>query len=74
MDQFVTTAITSDVLAAEDAESASDDLIFNILTTLAPDQGDIISTDDQNQPIASFRQRDVKDLKIAYRPPAEASL
>ncbi|XP_064877235.1 FRAS1-related extracellular matrix protein 2-like [Oncorhynchus nerka] len=73
VDQFVMTAITSDVLAAEDAESASDDLIFNILTPLAPDQGDIISTDDQNQPIASFRQRDVKDLKIAYRPPAEDS-
>ncbi|XP_064795225.1 FRAS1-related extracellular matrix protein 2-like [Oncorhynchus masou masou] len=73
VDQFVMAAITSDVLAAEDAESASDDLIFNILTTLAPDQGDIISTDDQNQPIVSFRQRDVKDLKIAYRPPAEDS-
>ncbi|XP_055793031.1 FRAS1-related extracellular matrix protein 2-like [Salvelinus fontinalis] len=73
VDQFVMTAITSDMLAAEDAESASDDLIFIILTTLAPDQGDIISTDDQNQPITSFRQRDVKDLKIAYRPPAEDS-
>lgn len=68
------TAITSDMLAAEDAESASDDLIFDILTTLTPDQGDIISTDDQNQPITSFCQRDVEDLKIAYRPPAEASL
>uniref|UniRef100_A0A4W5KA39 FRAS1-related extracellular matrix protein N-terminal domain-containing protein n=1 Tax=Hucho hucho TaxID=62062 RepID=A0A4W5KA39_9TELE len=71
VDQFVMKAITSDMLAAEDAESASDDLVFNILTTLAPDQGDIISTDDQNQPITSFCQRDVKDLKIAYRPPAE---
>ncbi|XP_076830846.1 FRAS1-related extracellular matrix protein 3 [Brachyhypopomus gauderio] len=73
VDQFVMTAITSDMLAAEDVESDSDDLIFNITSPLGQQQGYIISTDDQNLPITSFYQRDIKDLKIAYKPPSEDS-
>ena len=73
VDQFVMTAITSDMLAAEDVESDPDDLIFNITSYLSPQQGYIISTDDQNLPITSFYQRDIKDLKIAYKPPSEDS-
>lgn len=73
IDQFVMTAITSDMLAAEDVETNADDLIFNITSPLGPQQGFIISTDDQNLPITSFYQRDIKDLKIAYKPPAEDS-
>uniref|UniRef100_A0AAQ4PV11 Calx-beta domain-containing protein n=1 Tax=Gasterosteus aculeatus aculeatus TaxID=481459 RepID=A0AAQ4PV11_GASAC len=73
VDQFVMTAITNDMLAAEDVESDTDDLIFNITTTPSPEQGYIISTDDQNLPITSFYQRDIKDLKIAYKPPSEDS-
>ncbi|KAK5603641.1 FRAS1- extracellular matrix protein 2 [Crenichthys baileyi] len=73
VDQFVMTAITSDMLAAEDVESDPDDLIFNITSPLSPQQGYIISTDDQNLPITSFNQRDIRDLKIAYKPPSEDS-
>lgn len=73
IDQFVMTAITSDMLAAEDVESDPDDLIFNITSPLGPQQGYIISTDDQNLPITSFYQRDIKDLKIAYKPPSDDS-
>ncbi|XP_059902249.1 FRAS1-related extracellular matrix protein 3 [Gadus macrocephalus] len=73
IDQFVMTAITSDMLAAEDTESDPDDLIFNITSPLSYEQGYIISTDDQNLPITSFYQRDIKDLKIAYKPPSEDS-
>ena len=73
IDQFVMTAITSDMLAAEDVESDPDDLIFNITSALGYEQGYIISTDDQNLPITSFHQRDIKDLKIAYKPPSEDS-
>ncbi|XP_061888272.1 FRAS1-related extracellular matrix protein 3 [Entelurus aequoreus] len=73
VDQFVMTAITSDMLAAEDVESDADDLIFNITSPLSPQHGYIISTDDQNMPITSFYQRDMKDLKIAYKPPSEDS-
>ncbi|XP_077574702.1 FRAS1-related extracellular matrix protein 3 [Stigmatopora nigra] len=73
VDQFVMTAITGDMLAAEDAETEAGDLIFNVTSPLSPRQGYIISTDDQNVPITSFYQRDVQDLKIAYKPPSEDS-
>ncbi|XP_076004144.1 FRAS1-related extracellular matrix protein 3 [Genypterus blacodes] len=73
VDQFVMTAITSDMLAAEDVESNPDDLIFNITSPLDSQHGYIISTDDQNLPITSFYQRDIKDLKIAYKPPSDDS-
>lgn len=73
VDQFVMTAITSDMLAAEDVETDPDDLIFNITSPLSPQHGYIFSTDDQNLPITSFYQRDIKDLKIAYKPPSDDS-
>ncbi|MGH0133017.1 UNVERIFIED_CONTAM: hypothetical protein FKN15_022782 [Acipenser sinensis] len=73
IDQFVMTAITNDMLAAEDVESDQDDLIFNITSQLGYEQGYIISTDDQNLPISSFYQRDINDLKIAYKPPSADS-
>ncbi|KAJ8368550.1 hypothetical protein SKAU_G00085780 [Synaphobranchus kaupii] len=70
VDQFVMTAITSDMLAAEDIESNPDDLIFNITSPLSFEEGYIVSTDDRNMPITSFYQGDLKDLKIAYKPPS----
>ncbi|XP_041088546.1 FRAS1-related extracellular matrix protein 2-like [Polyodon spathula] len=73
VDQFVMTAITPDMLAAEDTESDPDDLIFNITSSLSSEQGYIVSTDDRNLPITSFHQGDLKDLKIAYKPPSEDS-
>nr|XP_054756056.1 extracellular matrix protein 3 [Lytechinus pictus] len=70
VDQFVMTAITPTILAAEDIETPADMLIFNITSqTLGPDDGMIVSTDDRNQPITSFTQKDLRDLKIAYKPP-----
>uniref|UniRef100_H3CX40 FRAS1 related extracellular matrix 2a n=1 Tax=Tetraodon nigroviridis TaxID=99883 RepID=H3CX40_TETNG len=68
--QFVMTALTPDMLAADDAESDSDELIFNITSPLSYEEGYIVSTDDRNLPITSFYQRDLRDLKIAYRPPS----
>ncbi|XP_008295897.1 FRAS1-related extracellular matrix protein 2-like isoform X2 [Stegastes partitus] len=68
--QFVMTALTPDMLAAEDAESDSDELIFNITSPLSYEEGYIVSTDDRNLPITSFYQRDLRDLKIAYKPPS----
>lgn len=70
IDQFVMTALTPDMLAAEDTESDPDDLIFNITTPFSFEEGYIVSTDDRNLPITSFYQRDIKDLKIAYKPPS----
>lgn len=68
--QFVMTALTSDMLAAEDAESDPDELIFNITSPMSYEEGYIVSTDDRNLPITSFYQEDLRDLKIAYKPPA----
>ncbi|KAM8975891.1 FRAS1-related extracellular matrix protein 2 [Pelodytes ibericus] len=73
VDQFVMTAITPDMLAAEDAESDPGDLIFNITSFFGPKQGQIVSTDDRNLPITSFYQRDLQELRIAYKPPPEDS-
>ncbi|XP_030648642.1 FRAS1-related extracellular matrix protein 2a isoform X2 [Chanos chanos] len=70
VDQFVMTALTTDMLAAEDLETNPDDLIFNITSPLSFEEGYIVSTDDRNLPITSFYQRDLKDLKIAYKPPS----
>ncbi|XP_057694497.1 FRAS1-related extracellular matrix protein 2-like [Corythoichthys intestinalis] len=70
VDQFVMTALTADMLAAEDSESDSDELIFNITSPLSYEEGYIVSTDDRNLPISSFYQGDLKDFKIAYKPPA----
>lgn len=70
VDQFVMTAITTDMLAAEDVESNPDELIFNITSPLSIEEGYIVSTDDRNLPITSFYQGDLKDLKMAYKPPA----
>uniref|UniRef100_A0A8C6NWB8 FRAS1 related extracellular matrix 2b n=1 Tax=Nothobranchius furzeri TaxID=105023 RepID=A0A8C6NWB8_NOTFU len=70
VDQFVMTAITLDMLAAEDVESNPDELIFNITSPLSFEEGYIVSTDDRNLPITSFYQGDLKEFKIAYKPPA----
>lgn len=73
VDQFVMTAITPDILSAEDVETDSDFLIFNITKPLPPTEGHFVSTDDRNQLITSFYQRDLRQFKIAYKPPSEDS-
>lgn len=73
VDQFVLTALTPDMLAAEDAECAPDLLIFNLTSPFQPGQGFLVSTDDRSLPLSSFTQRDLHLLKIAYQPPSEDS-
>ncbi|NXE46860.1 FREM2 protein, partial [Casuarius casuarius] len=73
VDQFVLTAVTPDMLAAEDAESPPDLLLFNITSPFGPGQGHMVSTDDQSLPISFFSQQDVRELRIAYQPPVEDS-
>uniref|UniRef100_A0A8C4VP97 FRAS1 related extracellular matrix 2 n=1 Tax=Gopherus evgoodei TaxID=1825980 RepID=A0A8C4VP97_9SAUR len=73
VDQFVLTALTPDMLAAEDAESAPDLLLFNITSPFGPGQGHVVSTDDRSLPIAYFSQRELRELRVAYQPPAEDS-
>lgn len=73
VNQFVMTAITPNILSAEDLETSPEKLIFNITSPLGYGEGVIVSTDDQDLPISSFYQKDVEDLKIAYKPPASDS-
>lgn len=51
VDQFVMTALTPEMLRAEDKESNPNDLVFNITRPLGPQQGGFCSTDDRNQVI-----------------------
>ncbi|KAL3878630.1 hypothetical protein ACJMK2_030964 [Sinanodonta woodiana] len=71
--QFIMTAITPEILSAEDRETPADMLYFNITQPLSPSEGAIVSTDDQNLPITSFYQREINELKIAYKPPSADS-
>ncbi|KAB0372828.1 hypothetical protein FD755_015581 [Muntiacus reevesi] len=73
VDQFVLTALTPDMLAAEDAECAPDLLVFNLTSPFQPGQGFLVSTEDRSLPLSSFTQRDLHLLKIAYQPPSEDS-
>nr|XP_045613099.1 FRAS1-related extracellular matrix protein 2-like [Procambarus clarkii] len=73
VNQFVMTALTRLVVTAVDRETPAERLIFNVTKPLRRGEGTLVSTADQNVPVASFLQRDVTNLKIAYKPPAEDS-
>ena len=73
VDQFVTKLITTDILGVQDMETKAENLILNVTQPLGPGEGSIIRTDDPHNPITSFYQKDLRDLKIAYTPPMTAS-
>ncbi|NWH18825.1 FREM3 protein, partial [Grus americana] len=72
VDQFALTALTLDMLAAEDLETPPDLLVFNLTSSWPSDpqqQGFLLSTDDPSCPLVAFSQQEVRELKIAYQPP-----
>lgn len=72
VDQFIITAITPAVLSATDSETPSDELIFNISKPLLQHQGSIVHLSDHTRAITSFRQSDLNNFDIAYKPPARS--
>ncbi|XP_035228266.1 FRAS1-related extracellular matrix protein 1-like, partial [Stegodyphus dumicola] len=72
VDQFIITAITPAVLSATDSETPSDQLVFNISKPLLPHQGSIVHLSDHTRPITSFRQIDLNNFDVAYKPPARS--
>ncbi|NXT84904.1 FREM3 protein, partial [Zapornia atra] len=72
VDQFALTALTLDMLAAEDLETPPDLLVFNLTSSWPSDpgqQGFLLSTDDSSHAVVAFSQQEVRELKIAYQPP-----
>ncbi|KFM81803.1 FRAS1-related extracellular matrix protein 1, partial [Stegodyphus mimosarum] len=72
VDQFIITAITPAVLSATDSETPSDQLVFNISKPLLPHQGSIVHLSDHTRPITSFRQIDLNNFDVAYKPPSRS--
>ncbi|GFY59296.1 FRAS1-related extracellular matrix protein 1 [Trichonephila inaurata madagascariensis] len=72
VDQFIITAITPAVLSATDSETPSDQLVFNISKPLQSHQGSIVHLSDHTRPINSFKQSDLNNFDIAYKPPARS--
>ena len=73
VDQSIITAISPNVLAVTDKETNDDLLILNVTQPLGPGEGELVNTDNPNVPIRTFYQKDLKDLKIAYKPPKKYS-
>ncbi|XP_059153308.1 extracellular matrix protein 3-like [Physella acuta] len=67
--QLVLTPLKPDVLTAGDDETPTDLLTFSLVNSSATDDGYFISTDDPQQKLTWFNQRDVQELKIAFIPP-----
>lgn len=73
VNQFIMTAITPEVLQADDKETPTHLVVFNLTRSLDPEEGQIVCTDDPELPVVSFYQEDVGLLRIAYKPPASDS-
>lgn len=73
VNQYTLAPITSDILAASDAETDAREIIFNITQALQSGEGSLVNTDDPYHSLTAFYQRDVEQFKIAYRPPTAQS-
>ena len=70
VDQFVLSTIVPGVISAEDYETRSRELVFNISRPFGDGQGFLVHLDNHAKPIFSFMQDDLDNHRIAYRPPS----
>ncbi|CAL1526861.1 unnamed protein product, partial [Lymnaea stagnalis] len=68
--QLLLTALQPEILSAKDFETPSDLLLFNITKPIPTGDGYFINTDNRQQKITSFYQRDLRDFKIVFVPPS----
>ena len=73
VDQIVLTALTSAVMKAEDRETQSEAIVFNVTQNFNENEGYFVHTEDPTQPVTKFLQRELDELKIAYKPPTDLS-
>ncbi|XP_013409601.1 FRAS1-related extracellular matrix protein 1 isoform X2 [Lingula anatina] len=73
VDQFVLATLEPAMISAKDEETKDSLLVFNISQPLTEDQGYFVHLSDHTQPISAFKQGDLENYMIAYRPPGKAA-
>lgn len=72
VNQFVLTTLLPGVISAEDYETDSKDLVYNITSLPNANGGYFVHLDDHTVPIDSFTQNDLDHHRIAYQPPTSS--
>ncbi|XP_065668542.1 FRAS1-related extracellular matrix protein 2 isoform X3 [Hydra vulgaris] len=73
VDRLSLTVITSNIIKAEDKQTNFDYILFNVTSKYEPNAGFLVHIEDPERPLSTFYQREIKDFKIAYRPPINIS-
>ena len=60
-------------MKAEDRETQSEAIVFNVTQNFNENEGYFVHTEDPTQPVTKFLQRELDELKIAYKPPTDLS-
>ena len=67
VDELVLTALTPDIVKVEDKETKASDIMINVTQVYQDSDGYLVHTDDPSIPVRTFYQKDIYDLKIAYK-------
>ncbi|XP_047126620.1 FRAS1-related extracellular matrix protein 2 isoform X2 [Hydra vulgaris] len=73
VDRLSLTVITSNIIKAEDKQANFDSILFNVTSKYEPNEGFLVHIEDPERPLTTFYQREIKDFKIAYKPPINIS-
>jgi hypothetical protein len=68
--QFLLSTLLPGVISAEDYETNSKNLVYNITNLPGGNGGYFVHLDDHSVPIDSFVQEDLEHHRIAYQPPS----